>query len=81
MFSITSAYVNKLFLFWRKSVRNNPNLTVMEFAQAEEIIKIEFIKKWELISNKWELGEYSNINDFLLKFYESQITKEIIKAI
>ena len=53
----------------------------MEFGQAEEIIKIQFIKKWEQISGKWEIGEYSDINDFLLKFYESQITKEIKKTI
>ena len=79
LFTISSSYVNKLFIFWRKNTRANPTLTIMEFKKAEQIIKEVFIKTWEKAAGKWSFGEYSDINNFLLHFYEYKISKQIEK--
>jgi len=72
--------VNKLFIFWRKNTRANPTLTIMEFKTAEIIIKEIFVKTWEKAANKWSYGEYSDINNFLLNFYEFKVIKKVTKV-
>ena len=79
LFTIASSYVNKLFIFWRKNTRSNPTLTIMEFKTAEEIIKEVFIQTWEKTASKWNYGEYSDINNFLLNFYEFKVIKKVVK--
>lgn len=51
----------------------------MEFKIAEEIIKEIFIKTWEKASGNWNYGEYADINNFLLNFYEFKVTKKVSK--
>ena len=51
----------------------------MEFGEAEKIIKKCFIKVWKQTVTRWGQGERSDINDFLLAFYEHKITSKISK--
>lgn len=78
-FGIVSAYLNKLFIFWRKNVRLNPNLTIMDFKGAEEIVKQKFLQCLEKEGSVWGEGEAADINGFFLRFYKLPIKTRIRK--
>ena len=51
----------------------------MDFKRAEEIVTDVFIKTWEKTAARWNYGEFANINNFLLNFYEFKVTTKVTK--